>query len=205
MKKWRCTVCNYIHTGDAPPDKCPECSVGPDKFVELDDQGLRQPIMNKEELDKALPAVFKISYGMFVVSSHDGAGKVNAQVANSIVQVTSDPVQVSAGINKLNLTHEYIEKSGVFVVHILGEEDINSIRRFGFRSGRDIDKFAKVSYHTEKTGAPILDDGHLGYLECKVVSKLDAGTHTIFLGEVVGGSLLADKQPMTYQYYRNNK
>ena len=205
MKKWRCTVCNYIHTGDLPPDKCPECGVGPEKFIELSADEIHLSIMSKEELDNALPAVFKISYGMFVVSSHNGAGKLNAQIVNSVMQVTSDPVQLSVGINKSNLTHEYIQRSGVFVVHILSEEDMNSVRRFGFRSGRDMDKLAKVAYKIGKTGSPIFEQGHLGYLECKVVGQMDAGTHTVFLGEVVAGALMIDKKPMTYHYYRENK
>ncbi len=203
MKKWRCVVCNYIHYGETPPDICPECGVGPDKFV-LEGEVLEEGALSQEERDAVLPAIFKISYGMYVVSSYSG-DKINAQVCNTAVQVTSDPIQVAIGINKSNLTHAYILESGKFAVHVLCENDINTVRRFGFRSGRDADKFAKVNYVKGKTGCPILEDGVMGFVECSVVNSMDCGTHTMFLGRVFTGKLLHDSTPMTYAYYRANK
>ncbi len=203
MKKWRCIVCNYIHLGETPPDICPECGVGPDKFELLGEADETQ-VLSKEILDAVLPAIFKISYGMYVVSSFSGE-RINAQVCNTVVQVTSDPVQVAIGINKGNLTHFFIKDSGKFAVHVLCEDDMNTVRRFGFRSGRDMDKFARIEYENGATGCPILKDGCLGYFECSVVSTMDCGTHSMFLGRVVAGSLLKDANPMTYAYYRANK
>ncbi len=145
----------------------------------------------------------KINYGMYIVSSTNG-DKYNGQIANTVFQITAKPPKIGASINKENLTHEYIKKSGVFSVSILSTEaPFKFIGLFGFRSGRDVAKFAEVEYLIGETGAPIVEDYSIGYLEAKVVGELDAGTHTLFLGEVVDAKMLSDGTPMTYDYYHN--
>jgi ferric-chelate reductase [NAD(P)H] len=132
----------------------------------------------------------KIGYGMYIVTSKNG-DKVNGQVANTLFQVTSEPPTVGVSINKQNLTHEFIEKSKVFAVSVLSTEaPLKLIGQFGFKSGRDTDKFAGVEIKTGKTGAPIVLDNALAYFEAEVVKSLDAGTHTLFLGKVVDAEIL---------------
>ncbi len=146
-------------------------------------------------------ALYKISYGMYVVASKKGE-KFNAQIANTVFQVTSDPMQVAISINKTNLTHEFIAGSGVFTVSVLSTETpMTQIGKFGFRSGRDIDKFEGTNYKIGVTGAPIVTDNALAFIECKVVKSIDVGTHTIFIGEVVDADVLTQGEPMTYAYY----
>ncbi|MFP3975944.1 MAG: flavin reductase family protein [Dehalococcoidia bacterium] len=150
-------------------------------------------------------ALHNISYGLYVVTSRKG-DKFNGQTANTVIQMTSDPPTIAVSINGDNLTHEFIEDSGVFVVSALSQEtSLSFIGRFGFKSGRDVDKLEGVNYRMGEAGAPIVVDNALAYLEAKVVNQLDVGTHTIFVGELIGADILAEGEPMTYAYYHQVK
>lgn len=144
-----------------------------------------------------------LSYGMYVISSIKQE-KLNGQIANTVFQVTSKPIQIAVSINKENLTHEYIEDSGIFSVSILSiETPFTFIGLFGFKSGREVNKFEKVNYRTGITGAPILTDYSTGYIEAKVTKHIDAGTHTLFIGRVLDAGKLGSGKPMSYDYYHN--
>jgi flavin reductase (DIM6/NTAB) family NADH-FMN oxidoreductase RutF/rubredoxin len=150
-------------------------------------------------------ALFKIGYGVYIVSSKNES-KINGQIANTVFQVTSDPPTIAISINKLNLTHEYIEKSKVFSVAILEKETpLTFIGNFGFKSGRDINKFDGVNFKLETTGAPIIIDNSVSYLEAEVINSIDVFTHTVFVGKIVNADVLSDKEPMTYAYYHQVK
>lgn len=148
-----------------------------------------------------LDILFNISYGLYVVSSVKD-DEINAQLANTVFQVTSKPTTIAISISKQNFTHQFIEDSKVFSVSIISEKwTLMEIGKFGFRSGRDFDKFADCNYKIGKNGAPIILSDTVGYFECKVVSSFDAGSHTIFLGEVIEAENIIDLNPMTYDYY----
>jgi flavin reductase (DIM6/NTAB) family NADH-FMN oxidoreductase RutF/rubredoxin len=150
-------------------------------------------------------ALHKISYGLYVISSFDG-DKKNGQIANALIQVTSEPQNVAIALNKENLTHSMVEKSRVFSASVLSKNTpFPFIGRFGFKSGRDTDKFEGVNYKKGATGAPIVLDNSIAYLEARVISTLNAGTHTIFVGEVVDCDILSEDEPMTYEYYHTIK
>lgn len=152
-------------------------------------------------------ALYKISYGLYVVTSKKGK-KLNGQIANTAIQVTSDPVQVAVVINKNNLTHEFIKNSKVFAVSVLSKiTPMTFIGQFGFKSGKDTaNKFENVEYKIGKTGAPIVLDNSIAYLEAELVNSLDVGTHTIFVGKVVDAEVIDDnEEPMTYAYYHEVK
>jgi len=145
--------------------------------------------------------LYKLSYGMYVISSKKGK-KFNGQIANTIMQVTSDPQAIIVCINKNNLTHEYIKASKVFTVSVLSTETpMKFIGSFGFKSGRDIEKFKGVNYRIGKTGVPIVLENAVAYLEARVKGSMDAGTHTLFVADVVDGDILSDGKVMTYEYY----
>ena len=147
----------------------------------------------------------KISYGLYIVSSING-DKKNGQIANAIFQVSSQPPTLAVSINKENLTHGYISKSKVFTISILPEKtSMNFIGTFGFKSGRDIDKFDGINYKIGKTKAPIIIDNSIGFIECEVINKIDVGTHTIFCANVVEADILSQENPMTYEYYHKVK
>ena len=116
-------------------------------------------------------ALHKISYGLYIVSSKKG-DKFNGQIANTVFQTTAEPPMVAICINKKNLTHEFIQKSKVFTISILSKETpMKFIGLFGFRSGRDLDKFKDVNYKIGIIGIPIVLDNTIGYLECEVIKN----------------------------------
>jgi len=146
-------------------------------------------------------ALHKISYGLYIVSSKKGK-KFNGQIANSVFQVTSEPPTIAVSINKKNLTHEYIEHSKVITMSILCEKaPMKYIGTFGYKSGRDIDKFKNVRFKIGKTGAPIVIDHSLAYIEAKLIKEISVGTHTIFIGEIVDADILTEDRYMTYEFY----
>ena len=152
-----------------------------------------------------LKALHNLSYGLYVVSSKKG-DRLNGQIANTVIQVTSEPPAVAVCINKKNLTHEFIAESKVFTASMLSRDTpLSFIGHFGFKSGRDVDKLKDISYKLGETKAPIVLDHSLSYLEARVINQADVGTHTIFIGEVVGADMLKEGEPMTYAYYHEVK
>ena len=150
-------------------------------------------------------ALQQISYGLYIIGSRKG-DRINGQIANTVIQTSSEPPTISVCINKGNLTHEFIKDSRVFTVSILSKDTpLSLIGQFGFQSGRDINKFDGVNYKTGETKAPIVLDHTLAYLEVRVTKELDVETHTDFVGELVGADILKEGEPMTYAYYHQVK
>jgi rubredoxin/flavin reductase (DIM6/NTAB) family NADH-FMN oxidoreductase RutF len=109
-------------------------------------------------------------------------------------------------INKHNLTHEFITESKVFVASVLSQDTpLPFIGLFGFKTGREVDKFKGINYRLGESGAPIILDHSLAYLEVKVISQIDVETHTIFIAQLVGADILKQGEPMTYAYYHQVK
>jgi len=152
-----------------------------------------------------LNALRNLSYGLYVVSSRKG-DRFNGQIANTVMQVTSEPPTVAVCINKQNLTHEFITESKVFTASMLSQDTpLSFIGHFGFKSGRELDKFRDINYRLGESRAPIVLDHTLAYLEARVINQVDVGTHTIFIGELVGADVLKEGEPMTYAYYHQVK
>jgi len=150
-------------------------------------------------------ALHKLGYGLYVVSSRKG-DRLNGQIANTVFQIASEPPTIAVSINKSNLTHEFIKDSRVFVASVLSQDTpLSFIGHFGFKSGRDIDKLEGINYKMGETQAPVVTDNTLAYLEAKVIQEVDAGTHTIFVGELVGADIIREGEPMTYAYYHQVK
>ena len=152
-----------------------------------------------------LRALHLCSYGMYVVTSKKGED-YNGQIANTVLQVAAEPPTIAVSINKDNLTHQFISESGVFTASVISTEaPMTFIGKWGFKSGRDTDKFEDTSYKPGMTGAPVVTDYALAYIEAEVVNAVDVGTHTIFIGKVVDCEVLAEGEPMTYAYYHTVK
>jgi len=150
-------------------------------------------------------ALRNLSYGLYVVASQK-QGRLNAQIANTVFQVTSDPPTIAVSINKQNLTHEFISESKVFTASILSQDTpLSFIGHFGFKSGREVDKLKDINYKLGEAKVPIVLDHSLAYLEASVINQVDVGTHTIFIGELVGADVLREGEPMTYAYYHQVK
>ncbi len=152
-----------------------------------------------------LKVLYKIGYGMYVVCSKlekEDTIKFNGQIANTVFQITSEPPTIAVCINRQNLTYEYIKTSRVFTVSILKQDTpLKFIGQFGFKSGRDIDKFSGINYKTGITGAPVVIDNSIGYLEAEVINSIDLQTHTLFIGKVIALENISNEEPMTYAYY----
>jgi len=152
-----------------------------------------------------LKALRYCSYGLYVISSRKG-DSLNAQIANTVVSVTSDPATIAVIISRQNLTHEFVSESRAFGASILSQDTpVSFIGHFGFQSGRDVDKLKDIKYKAGETKVPIVLDNTLSYLEARVVNKLDVGSHTIFIGEIAGAEILKEGEPMTYAYYHQVK
>jgi len=152
-----------------------------------------------------LNTFYKIPCGMYIVStSHEG--KLNGQIVNAVVQVTASPPQIAVSLNKQNLTCQLCLKSGVLSVTVLEKDTpMTFIGRWGFKSGRDLDKFVGVGYRMGRNGSPVVLDHALAVFEAKVTASLDAGTHIVLVGEVTDAEILRDEEPMDYVYYRTVK
>jgi len=152
-----------------------------------------------------LKALYKLGYGLYVVSSIKG-DRLNGQIANTVFQITSEPPTIAVSINKNNLTHEFIKESKVLAVLVLSQDTpLSFIGHFGFKSGRDIDKLEGINYKIGETRAPLVTDNTLAYLEARVIQEVDVGTHTIFVGQLVGADVIKEGEPMTYAYYHQVK
>lgn len=199
-KQWKCTICNYIHLGDNPPEKCPECNYGSEVFELLGDIEVNN---TPEEQDKIRNALFTIQYGLFVVASSKD-GKINGQICNTVFQITTSPVRVVLGINKNNLTHEYIEASGSLSICVLSEDCLETVQNFGFKSGRDTDKFEGIDYSITPLGNPVINNA-LVQLDCKVEKSMDLGTHTLFVVDIISAEIIKEEKAITYEKYRELK
>ncbi len=154
-----------------------------------------------------ITAFFKLSYGLYIVSTKKGE-RLNGQIANTVFQVTAEPPLFAVSLNKENLTTELIRESNVFTVTVLSKDaPMQFIGKFGFKSGRDIDKFEDTKFKMGKVvDAPIVLDYGISYFEVKVTKVVDTGsTHIIFIGEVVDADIIQEGEPMTYAYYHEIK
>ena len=149
--------------------------------------------------------LYNLTYGLYVVTAC-ADGKANGQIANAVFQVTADPARVAVSLNKENLTHEYVSRGGVFGVSVLAEETpMTFIGLFGFKSGRGVDKLTRVEHKEGSSGCSLVTENALAVMEARVVSSLDVGTHTIFVGDVVAGEVLREGKPLTYACYHETK
>lgn len=151
-------------------------------------------------------ALFKISYGLYVVSSGKN-GKGNAYISNTVFQVTAEPIRFATCCNRNNYTAGFIAETGLFAVSVLEQEvSQDVIARLGYKSGKDSDKLAGLDIKTGETGVPVILNGSIAYLECRVVQTVDLGTHLMFIGDLICSELLDhQKEPLTYGYYHQVK
>lgn len=151
-------------------------------------------------VDKAI--MTKLSYGLFVLTANDGE-KDNGCIINTAMQITVSPLKILVAVNKDNKTHDMILSSGAFAVSILSENVPFSIfEQFGFQSGKNVDKFAGVTYDNRTAdGIRYLPSYTNGVISAKVTDSLDCGTHTVFFAEITQAFATSSNPSVTYQYY----
>ncbi len=150
--------------------------------------------------------LFDLSYGLYIIST-EFDGKKNAQIANVGGQITADPPKISICLNKQNLTTQLITKSKSFILSILSENtSVPFIGSFGFRSGKEVDKFAGINFTTSKNkNLPVVNDNTTGYIELEVEQIIDLDSYYLFIANVLDAQKLTNEKPMTYAYYHEVK
>ncbi|HOV80670.1 MAG TPA: rubredoxin [Bacillota bacterium] len=154
-----------------------------------------------------LKALFNLSYGLYVICGKKGE-RFNGQIANTVFQVSGEPASIAISLNKQNLTHEFVKESRVFTVSVLTQSaPLSLIGHFGFKSGRQEDKFAGANfeYRMSAVGLPYILSHTCSFIEAVVTGELDAGSHTVFLADVKNASVFNNEPPMTYAYYHQVK
>lgn len=150
-------------------------------------------------------ALNNLSYGLFVLTAKDGA-KQSGCIINTAMQVTASPKKITIAVNKDNFTTEMISKTGQFNISIIDESaDFSLFERFGFSSGRTVDKFADFNdFSTAENGIYYINKGINTYISAKVLECVDVGTHLMFVAEVTEAEVLSDVPSATYSYYHKN-
>lgn len=127
-------------------------------------------------------------HGVYVVTTRVG-DRINGMTASWVSQVSLSPLLLMVSIAPPRFTHDLIKESGIFAINILTKDQIDLGKRFGYKSGRKVDKFHGLDYISAKTGAPILPQAY-AYFDLNVVDTFTAGDHTLFVGEVVDAKIL---------------
>ena len=149
-------------------------------------------------------AMFKIGYGLYVVTTNDGT-KDNGCIVNTVVQLTSTPNRVAVCINKQNYTHHIVQQTGKLNLNCLSvEAPFDLFKEYGFVSGRAVDKFAGKKVSRSDNGLVYLDQFTNAYLSLKVEEELDLGTHGMFICSVSESRVLSSAESMTYSYYQSH-
>jgi len=151
-----------------------------------------------------MTALFKIGYGLYVVTSNDGI-KDNGLIVNTVSQVTNTPNRIAVTINKANYSHHIIKQTGKMNVNCLSTEAPFAVfEQFGFKSGRTVDKFADCTPLRSDNGLVFLPRYINAFMSLQVESYVDLDTHGMFICSVTEARVLSDKPTMTYDYYQSN-
>lgn len=149
-------------------------------------------------------ALSKIGYGLYVLTANDE--KDNGCIINTVMQVTSNPLQIAIAVNKRNYTTAMIQKTRKFNISVLSEKaDFNIYKHFGYQSGKDVNKFENFSdAKRSPNGVLYITSGTNAYMSAYVQQEIDLGTHFLFIGQLVASENLSDDKSATYEYYQNN-
>lgn len=149
-----------------------------------------------------MDALFKIAYGLYVVTCHDG-NKDNGLIVNTVTQVTNTPNRVAVTISKANYSHDVIRQTGRMNVNCLTEDaPFKVFESFGFVSGRDVDKFADCTPARSANGLVVLPRYINAFLSLAVESYVDLDTHGMFICAITESRVVSDRPTMTYTYYQ---
>ena len=150
-------------------------------------------------------AMYALSYGLFVVSTKVG-DKDNGCITNTAIQVTSEPNQIALAVNCANYTNELMKQAGIFNISVISEDaDFELFKRFGFQSGRDVDKYAGFAdYARTANGLTYVTKGTNAFLSAKIKQQVELGSHTLFIAEVTDMDMLSQVPSATYSYYQSN-
>lgn len=156
--------------------------------------------LNKNDMN----ALFKIGYGLYVVTSNDGKQN-NGLIVNTVTQVSDNPNRIAVNINKANYSYHVIKQTGILNVNCLTvDAPFKVFENFGFQSGRNTDKFVNYPYILSDNGLPILTNYINASISLKVENYIDLDSHGMFICSVTEARLMNNKETMTYEYYQKN-
>ena len=151
-----------------------------------------------------MTALFKIGYGLYVVTSNDGK-RDNGLIVNTVMQVADSPTRIAVTINKKNYSHDVIKASGKMNVNCLTTEaPFKVFENFGFKSGKDTDKFRDCNPHRSENGLIYLPHYINAYFSLSVESYIDLGSHGMFIAAVEEAKTISNLESMTYSFYHAN-
>ena len=177
-----------------------------DKLINLltEEYQARKEIKEEKEVVFDKTALFKIEYGLYVVTSHDGK-KDNGLIVNTVTQLTDTPFRVAVNVNKANYSHDVIKNTKKLNVNILSQDTtFDLIKKYGFVSGRDKNKFEGEEIERSSNGLAILKDHINAFFSLEVEEYVDLGTHGMFICLVKEAKKLNNKPTLTYNYYQEN-
>ena len=151
-----------------------------------------------------MTALYRIGYGLYVVTSNDGK-RDNGLIVNTVTQVSDNPNRIAVNINKANYSHHVIKQTGIMNVNCLSvDAPFRVFERFGFQSGRNADKFEGIETAKSDNGLAILPEYINAVMSLKVEDYVDLGSHGMFICSVTEARVMSDRDTMTYTYYQNN-
>ena len=150
-------------------------------------------------------ALYKLTYGLFLLTARE-SGKDNGCIINTAMQVASNPTRISFAVQKTNLTHDMVLRSGICnISSISTTAGFELFRRFGMQSGRDGDKFAEYTgVDRGENGVLYLTEHSNMYISAKVTEHFDLGSHTLFVAELTDAVVLSEEESCSYAYYQDN-
>jgi rubredoxin/flavin reductase (DIM6/NTAB) family NADH-FMN oxidoreductase RutF len=153
-----------------------------------------------------IEAFFKVTYGLYIIAA-ESDGQLSGYVANTAFQVTAEPPRFAISCSNDNYTVDTIRKSGAFSISVIEKYDsAELIKLFGYKSTAAEDKFKDVEYIMGETGSPIVTEDCIAWFDCKVEQEVQLDTHVIFIGLMVSNGILQpDKEPITYDFYRDER
>ena len=152
-----------------------------------------------------LKALFKIGYGLYVITSRDANGRDNGMIGNTVTQLTDNPNRVAVAINKKNYSYHVIQQTGVMNVNCLSKEAPFSVfERFGFQSGRNADKFADFELLRSDNGLAFLPRYINAFMSLKVEQYVDFESHGLFICSITEARVISDVETMTYNFYQSD-
>ena len=198
LMKYKCEICGEVFEIPAGEEVvCPVCYASGDVIKKADDAITELPVGDKS-------AVYNIGYGLYVITTNDGK-KDNGMICNTVVQLTSDPMKVLVSINKANYTHDVVKETGLMNVCPISESAPFAIfERFGFKSGRDTDKFDGCAFLRSENELAVPTENVNSYMSLAVESYIDVGTHGVFICWLTESGKLNKEPTMSYAYYHAN-
>ena len=199
-----CKNLNYAETGVKLLSALSEESLA--QVEALSEELCREYLAQREETANKndMSALFNIGYGLYVVTSHDGK-KDNGLIVNTVTQVTNTPNRIAVTVNKQNYSHHVIKQTGKMNINCLSVDAPFSVfEKFGFQSGRNVDKFADCTPLRSDNGLIFLPRHINSFMSLEVEQYVDLDTHGMFICSVTEARVLSDRETMTYTYYQNN-